>query len=236
MRFSAFQAFGTAPGNMPGSTNTVDCPVPTETLFIPAAKHDAWCDCMYSGNPLLLARCKIKMFGSYGPDAAGFEVKPMLDPSMPWTVTGKRTRGLVDDMLSQAMRWTAENVKNVAVQVAQDVAAGNNPLNTVLNTVPAGVGGPTNVHPATPVVFPVVTGTRTFFTPMFVDPTIGQPPTPPPLVQAQLPSKFPSVLLVGAGLAALWWFNKKKTTTTVAVATSTSGYGGLKRRRRRSRR
>lgn len=108
----AAPAFGTAKYSR-GTTQEAldryvgDCPVPKSDLFLGGHSKEsqwAWCACVYEGEPILKQLCQLRSFSiDYGGDKLP-NGDAFLDPSMPWTVTGKRTRGLLDDAFGRALR------------------------------------------------------------------------------------------------------------------------------------
>lgn len=92
-----------------------NCPVPAEDGFLPGTyrpeTHDRWCDCMYSSNRLLLARCKWKFGDTYrNPEDPTYDGKILFDPSLPWNLTGSRSRGLIEDGLTRALQWAQAQI------------------------------------------------------------------------------------------------------------------------------
>ncbi len=136
-----FGAFGTAVYGRDPVAYVADCPVPAGVagIFFTAEEHDGWCNCVYGAVPGLNALCKIKI-GDKLPNGDTF-----LDPTMPWTVTGKRTRGLTDDALGKLLQglMQAAGKAVIAGENAIGGALGLGPIGTpVVGSAPAGPGGP----------------------------------------------------------------------------------------------
>lgn len=150
-----FGAFGTAKYSR-GSSQSVldqyvgDCPVPEPDLFLggtSAGRHYAWCDCVYDSDPALRALCKLRL-GDTMPNGDVYG-----DPSMPWNVTGKRTRGLTNDLLGQALQAAMRGANQVVRDAQADIEAGRDPTERY---GPAGsvVVDDQSTHPAQPLVSP----------------------------------------------------------------------------------
>lgn len=211
------------------------CPVPAADGIVPFTfkpeTHDAWCDCMYNSDPALLLLCKIK-FGESLPNG-----DPYLDPSMPWTVTGKRTRGLTDDALGRALRQLLHAGTQAVINAGEQI--GVVPMDT--STHPAGPAGPvgmgtgsTNQQTAEEIF-----RTRGQTTLIKSSRTVRQglqeqhPDADTGWTMPTLPSVGGNTLLYGAAAAAaVWWFFLRPKRVTL------SGFGGYRKRRRalRSRR
>ncbi|MFZ2152052.1 MAG: hypothetical protein WAV09_03030 [Minisyncoccia bacterium] len=198
------------------------CPVPAADGIIPftfkAETHDRWCDCMYSSDPGLLRLCKVKFMEKL-PNGDTY-----LDPSMPWTVTGKRTRGLTDDALGRLLQ--------------QLVHAGSGALDTVQNEIGVQIS-PESTHPAGPAG-PVGTMTSPNTQSMYLSrfqtgaPKIGQSGESSWMPDISIPKQVStnSLLVAGGIAAAVWYFFLRPKRVTLG---GFSGYGKRRRRRLRTR-
>jgi hypothetical protein len=216
--FGAAGAFGTAVYGRDPVAHVGDCPVPggVAGIFFTEQEHDGWCNCVYGAVPELNTLCKIKI-GQKLPDGATF-----LDPSMPWTVTGSRTRGLNNDALGKAMQAAMRKVmglvENISIQ-------------------PAGAGGPVSTGQPSPnstqTYIDSLNVLRTGGGTMTVRPASTIPVNPPSSIDlslATLSSLSPTTLAIGA--FAVWYFLLRD-----PGKPAVSGFGFFGgRRRRRSRR
>lgn len=199
------------------------CPVPAADGIIPFTfkpeTHDRWCDCMYSSDAALLALCKIK-FGEKLPDGSIF-----LDPGMPWTVSGKRTRGLENDAIGQLMQGLMRAASG-AIQGALDTAGETvytDPATGQTHTaVPVTGGDP--LSSAREAMYLLPQGGMVRITPA------SRQPANTGLDFSVSDESSKKLLLGGAIAFGVWYFLVKDQPRSV------SGFGGYRRRRRKSRR
>jgi len=244
-----FGAFGTA-AHSRGEDQSVldqyvgDCPVPQPDLFLggtSAGLQSTWCDCVYAGYPELNTLCKLRL-GDVMPNGDTYG-----DPFMPWSISGKRTRGLTNDALGQLLQEGMRRANQVARDAQADIAAGRDPT-ARYGTGGGGTGGgpavvPLNTqdtHPAGPLSLDtssrsrVETARETFQLLRQGGATAIRHTTPPGWTMPSMPSFDVSsnTLLMAGGAFAVWWFFLRPKTRI-----SVGGFGGLRRRRsRRSRR
>jgi hypothetical protein len=160
---------------------------------------------MYNSDPALLYLCKIK-FGEKLPNGDVY-----LDPSMPWTVTGKRTRGLENDALGRMLQ--------------QLLHAGTGALQTAADEIGVGLDSETT-HPAGPAVTPNRRVTQS----VREDLRLMPQGSPAPIDGSIIANTGTNKLLVAGAVAfGVWYFLIRE------PARSVSGFGGY-RKRRRSRR
>lgn len=195
-----------------------DCPVPPadDSIFgVPthSAKTwdapGAWCDCMYPAAkyPDLNRRCK----WSIGNGPAGF-----VDPTPPWTVTGKLSRGLSDDAISKAITAAANKGKElVTAQVTGATGSTTGTTTTALPDLqpPAGVGGPAGLatQPQPGMRFVgrrIVDESKTGRIAVTVEKKLGTGTPAPEVQEEEKETSMTPVLLVGG--AALLFFLMKR--------------------------
>jgi hypothetical protein len=242
MRFSSFGTAVYGRESVAGAVN--DCPVPEGAIvkgfiFTPE-EHDSWCNCVYGAVPGLNELCKIKV-GQKLPNGAAF-----LDPSMPWTFSGKRTRGLTNDALGQllqaAMAATGKAIEaGIASVTGTEIDDGH-------LAVPAGTPSLTGGSPNTGYTAEKLNLLREEMMRQGAASRRVNPSTGTSAMQEELDrlrrlaaeaynaqTTMPTGLLVVGGLVALYFATRKKK-ATLSVA-GFGAYGGSRRKRvRRSRR
>lgn len=202
-----FGAFGTAVYGRDAVANVGDCPVPTGIMgiFFTVEEHDGYCNCVYQNEPVLAALCRIKI-GDKLPNDDTY-----LDPSMPWTVVGKRTRGLLNDALGKLLQGLLHKATEGVMNAGEEIGVLPHTA-----AAPATTGGP--VGASVTVKVPVMM----LQTQQSADRDNSLFPT--------LENTGSNQLLVAGGVAfGVWWFLLRDEPRAV------SGFGGY-RRRRRSRR
>ena len=206
-----------------------DCPVPQGGLFgmIDEATHNAWCECMYTGNDELLGKCKLK---------GGLDPSTWKYIALPWTSAGKAARGLPDaGVLGQLITTGIDK----ATKIAEDTMNGKGPIVDLVNgnTTPAGAGGPAATTNPNNGGFRVnLVGAKTGAAGpglSLSNPNAGSGMgtgwAPPNVGMMGMGSSTP-LLLIGAAVAAWMVFQPK-------ASVSVGGFGGYRKRRsRRSRR
>ncbi len=205
--------FGTAVYGRDPVANVGDCPVPEGVagVFFTPQEHDSWCNCVYGAVPDLNALCKIKI-GETLPNGETY-----LDPGMPWTVTGKRTRGLLDDAFGRLLRSLMSKANQVVTEVmTQD---GSHPAQ------PVGPGTTASPNQTAAEMFYLLPqgGARQMA-------RSGQGNTTSVFDLSVSDESSKKLLLGGAVAFGVWYFLVRDQPRSVA------GFGGYRRRSRRSRR